>query len=133
MKFSAGYQADAAWIDALVARRDALCDVYFAFGAMPSGRKAVSAVERQLEDLGRIADAGIPLHLLFNANCYGARAQARSFFAEIGETIERFADGALTGVTTTSPLIAKFVKDNFPQLETRASVNMEIGTEEGMD
>ena len=42
MKFSAGYQADAAWIDALVARRDALCDVYFAFGAMPSGRKAVT-------------------------------------------------------------------------------------------
>jgi collagenase-like PrtC family protease len=109
---------------------------------MPSGRKAVTgttgvspvdAVERQLEDLGRLADAGIPLHLLFNANCYGAKAQARSFFAEIGETIERFADGALTGVTTTSPLIAKFVKDNFPQLETRASVNMEIGTEEGMD
>ena len=90
-------------------------------------------MERQLEDLGRLADAGIPLHLLFNANCYGAKAQARSFFAEIGETIERFADGALTGVTTTSPLIAKFVKDNFPQLETRASVNMEIGTEEGMD
>ena len=134
MRFSAGYQADAAWIDALVARRDALYDVYFAFGSMPSGRKAVSGVDRQLEDLGRLADAGIPLHLLFNANCYGARAQARTFFAEIGETIERFAaDGALTGVTTTSPLIAKFVKDNFPQLETRASVNMEIGTEEGMD
>ena len=117
-----------------MARRDALCDVYFAFGSMPSGRKAVSSEERQLEDLGRIADAGIPLHILFNANCYGARAQARSFFAEIGETIERFAaDGALTGVTTTSPLVAKFVKDNFPQLETRASVNMEIGTVEGMD
>ena len=134
MKFSAGYQADEAWIDALVARRDALCDVYFAFGSMPSGRKAITSEERQLEDLGRIADAGIPLHILFNANCYGARAQARSFFAEIGETIERFAaDGALTGVTTTSPLVAKFVKDNFPQLETRASVNMEIGTVEGMD
>ena len=134
MKFSVGYQADEAWVDALVARRDALCDVYFAFGSMPSGRKAITSEERQLEDLGRIADAGIPLHILFNANCYGARAQARSFFAEIGETIERFAaDGALTGVTTTSPLIAKFVKDNFPQLETRASVNMEIGTVEGMD
>ena len=134
MKFSVGYQADEAWVDALVARRDALCDVYFAFGSMPSGRKAITSEERQLEDLGRIADAGIPLHILFNANCYGARAQARSFFAEIGETIERFAaDGALTGVTTTSPLIAKFVKDNFPQLETRVSVNMEIGTVEGMD
>ena len=133
MKFSAGYQADTAWIDALIARRDALCDVYFAFGAMPSGRMAVADEERQLEDLGRLADAGIPLHLLFNANCYGAKSQSRKFFNEVGETIERFADGALTGVTTTSPLIARFVKDNFPGLETRASVNMEIGTEEGMD
>ena len=133
MKFSAGYQADTAWIDALIARRDALCDVYFAFGAMPSGRMAVADEERQLEDLGRLADAGISLHLLFNANCYGAKAQSRKLFDEIGGTIERFADGALAGVTTTSPLIARFVKDNFPDLETRASVNMEIGTEEGME
>lgn len=140
MKFSAGYQVDTAWIDALIARRDALiarrdalCDVYFAFGAMPSGRMAVADEERQLEDLGRLADAGIALHLLFNANCYGAKAQSRKFFSEIGETVERFADGALTGVTTTSPLVARFVKDNFPGMETRASVNMEIGTTEGMD
>lgn len=133
MKFSVGYQADTAWIDALIARRDVLCDVYFAFGAMPSGRMAVADEGRQLEDLGRLADAGISLHLLFNANCYGAKSQSRKFFNEVGETIERFADGALTGVTTTSPLIARFVKDNFPQLETRASVNMEIGTTEGME
>ena len=133
MKFSVGYQADTAWIDALIARRDVLCDVYFAFGAMPSGRMAVADEGRQLEDLGRLADAGIALHLLFNANCYGAKSQSRKFFNEVGETIERFADGALTGVTTTSPLIARFVKDNFPQLETRASVNMEIGTTEGME
>ena len=133
MKFSAGYQADTAGIDALIARREVLCDVYFAFGAMPSGRMAVADEERQLEDLGRLADAGIALHLLFNANCYGAKSQSRKFFNEVGETIERFADGALAGVTTTSPLIARFAKDNFPGLETRASVNMEIGTEEGMD
>ena len=47
MKFSAGYQADTAWIDALIARRDALCDVYFAFGAMPSGRMAVADEENK--------------------------------------------------------------------------------------
>jgi hypothetical protein len=133
MRFSVGYQADTAWVDELVVRQDVIHDVYFAFGAMPSGRMAVTETERQLEDLGRIADAGIPLHLLFNANCYGARAQSRKFFEEIGETLERFADGALTGVTTTSPLIARFVKDNFTGLETRASVNMGIGTTHGMD
>lgn len=35
--------------------------------------------------------------------------------------------------TTASPLIAKFVKSNFQDVKTRASVNMEIGTVQGMD
>ena len=39
----------------------------------------------------------------------------------------------LASVTTTSPLIAKFVKNNFEDLEVRASVNMEIGTVEAME
>ena len=134
MRFSVGYQPDAAWIDAIVARADRLDEVYFAYGSMPSGRGAVADLDRQLEDLGRIADAGIRLNILFNANCYGGRALAKAFFAEVGEAVERFAaDGALAAVTTTSPLVAKFVKDNFPELKTRASVNMEVGTPEAMD
>lgn len=134
MRFSVGYQPDVAWIDAIVSRADRLDEVYFALGAMPSGRGVVANLDRQLEDLGRIADAGIRLNILFNANCYGARALSKAFFAEVGEAVERFAaDGALASVTTTSPLVAKFVKDNFPGLATRASVNMEVGTPEAMD
>ena len=118
-------------MEAIVARRAQVAEVYFAYASLPSGRAAVADADRQLEELGGLADAGVPLHLLFNANCYGAKALAKSFYSEVGETIDRFGD-ALTGVTTTSPLIAKFVKDNFPGLKTRASVNMEIGTVEGM-
>ena len=36
-------------------------------------------------------------------------------------------------VTTTSPLIAKFMKENFTEIQVRASVNMGIGTIDGMD
>ena len=132
MKFLVGYQPDAAWIDEIAARRDSVGEVYFSYGAMPSGRSAVADVERQLDDLGRLADEGIALHVLFNANCYGEDALSKSFFNEVGATVERFGD-SLSGVTTTSPLVAKFVKDNFPGLKTRASVNMEIGTVEGME
>ena len=39
----------------------------------------------------------------------------------------------LASVTTTSPLIAKFIKENFAEIDVRASVNMGIGTIEGMD
>jgi len=109
-------------------------DVYFSFGSAPSGRHAVSDESRQLEDLGRLADAGLRLGLLFNANCYGGEALSKEFYSRVGTTIERFSSGgSLKSVTTTSPLVAKFVKDNFPALETRASVNMEIGTIEGLE
>jgi len=134
MKFSVGYQPRADWIDTIIERAPSVHEVYFSYGQTPSGRAAVVDVDRQLEDLARIADAGVPLGILFNANCYGDRALSKAFFSEVGETIERFAaDGALKSVTTTSPLIAKFVKDNFEGLTTRASVNMEIGSERGMD
>lgn len=133
MKFAVGYQPDAAWIGAILERKACVGEVYFAPAAMPSGRAVVADAERQLDDLGRLADAGIRLHVLFNAACYGARALSKELFRTIGETIDRFAgDGSLSGVTTTSPLVAKFVKDNFSGLRTRASVNMEIGTVEGM-
>ena len=134
MTFSVGYQDDAAWIETVIARRDVVHDVYFAAPGWASGRALIKSEDRVLDDIGQIADAGLPLHLLFNATCYGGEALAKSFFSRIGETVERFtSDGALEGVTTTSPLIARFVKDNFPDLKTRASVNMEIGTIEGME
>jgi len=134
MTFSVGYQDAPGWIDAILAQQARVHDVYFAFGAQPSGRQAVAAEDRQLDDLGRLADAGVRLGLLFNAGCYGGRALSKAFFAQVGETVDRFAaDGSLASVTTTSPLVARFVKENFPSVRTRASVNMEIGTEEGMD
>ena len=39
----------------------------------------------------------------------------------------------LNGITTTSPLIARFIKDNFENLDVRASVNMSVGSVEGFE
>ena len=134
MRFSVGYQENDRWIDAIVANRPSVYECYFSFGMMPSGRHGVCDPMRQLEDLGRLADSGIDLNILFNANCYGARAESKAFFGEIGDALARFSEGgALKSVTTTSPLISRFVKANFPDLKTRASVNMEIGTVEGLE
>ena len=58
---------------------------------------------------------------------------SRSFYNDIGDMIEFCNENFGTCyVTTTSPVIAKFVKQNFFDVLTRASVNMEIGTVEGM-
>ncbi|MBR2036461.1 MAG: hypothetical protein IKA09_01900, partial [Lachnospiraceae bacterium] len=72
--------------------------------------------------------------LLFNATCYGKDSQSKAFFRKIGETITYIQEKmGLASITTTSPLIAKFMKENFEDLDVRASVNMSIGTVEGMD
>lgn len=144
MKLFVGYQMceNESFLSGILAHRDRIGEVYFSWDTMPSGRSSVGlqrdlfpweAAERQRAELRRIADAGIGLNLLLNANCYGAQSLARSFFQSTGDLIAYLCEQLhLVSVTTTSPVIGRFVRENFPELEVRASVNMEIGTEEGM-
>ena len=145
LKLFVGYQlcSDDSFLRCILAHREKIGEVYFSWDSMPSGRSAVGlhqdlfpweAAQQQREELQKIADAGIGLNLLLNANCYGGQSLARSFFQSAGDLISYLCEQMhLVSVTTTSPVIGRFVRENFPQLEVRASVNMEIGTEEGMD
>ncbi len=144
MKLSLGYQCtDAPFMDAIIKNKEQIAEVYFSWADYPNGRNSQlrqkgltpeQAQARQAQDLQRLADAGISLNLLFNAMCYGKDSQSRAFFQGIGDTIDALSNTyGLASVTTTSPLIARFIKDNFEDLEVRASVNMGIGTVEGMD
>ena len=88
--------------------RDHICEVYFALPGSPSGRADYArsnSIDRLEDELTAIRQMGIKLDLLFNANCYGEKAQARSFFSEVGETVDYVARNFyLSSVTTTSPL-----------------------------
>lgn len=131
-----------AFLSELLRCRADIAEVYFSYGDFPSGRGSPAAAgeretaeqtrARQMASLGALHEAGIPLNLLLNANCYGAESQSRAFFERIGETVDSLRGYGLSSVTTTSPLIARFIHENFAGIETRASVNMEIGTVEGM-
>ena len=130
------------FVDEIVRYRDHIKEVYFSWGNMPSGRKGFgddcgsTLFEKQLrqrDDLRALSDAGLRFNLLFNANCYGEDSQAKSFFYKLGNTVDYLrGEFGLSSVTTSSPLIAKFLKSNFEGLDVRASVNMEIGTVEGI-
>lgn len=145
MLFSVGYavKRDDKLVNEIIAQKENVSEVYFSFGKMPSGRNdqtrsegltSWEAMSKQIEDLKALSAAGLKFNLLFNANCYGDRAQARSFFAEVGETVEYIGGNfSLSSVTTTSPLVAKFIKQNFPEIDVRASVNMGIGSILGME
>jgi hypothetical protein len=145
MKFSAGYQlrSSSDYLETLLECREQLGEVYFSWYGMPSGRSlsaetcglsSLDAFQKQKDDLTRLSEAGIPLILLLNANCYGSVSLSRTFFSSIGEIIDSLSSFLdIEGITTTSPVIARFVRENYPDLDVRASVNMEIGTVEAMD
>ncbi len=143
MKYMVGLNStDTGLLDTIIENKQQIHEVYFSWGDLPNGRS--SQLEHsaftpwEMQDLQRTAlkmlsTESIALNLLFNANCYGEESQSRAFFHKIGTVMEYVQlTYGLQSITTTSPLIAKFVKQNFPELEVRASVNMEIGTTQGM-
>ena len=143
MKFMVGLQKNNLdFVDHIIKNLNHIYEVYFSWGDFPNGRSSQTSgdeytpwelMDIQREHLKILSKAGIALNLLFNGNCYGKDSQSRAFFYKIGETIDYIKNNYnLKAITTTSPLIAKFVKENFADLEVRASVNMEIGSIQGM-
>lgn len=143
MKYSVGLQVgNENFLSEILNHADDIYEIYFSWGDIPNGRNTFDIFEDKTiwetqnllnNNLKSIRNANIPLNLLFNANCYGADAMSRSFFNKIGNVIDYINENfSLQSVTTTSPLIAKFIKNNFADIKVRASVNMEIGTIQGM-
>ena len=145
MKFNVGLPIDPklGFIEKIVEHKDKISEVYFSWGSFPGGRHAQTFSEnaypweaeaKLIETLRYLSGEGLHFNLLFNANCYGAESLSRSLFMKIGDTVDYISsEFGLSSVTTTSPLIAGFIKDNFEGIKTRASVNMEIGSVEGMN
>ncbi len=144
MKFSVGLpQVPGKLLSCIQENAAHIREVYFSWGDFPNGRSSQLYNDQlapwqlqglQEEALRCINSCGIPLNLLFNATCYGEDSQSRAFFHKIGQTVEYIGSQfGLESVTTTSPLIANFIKVNFANIKTRASVNMRIGTVQGMD
>lgn len=147
MKFAVGYQPldDRGDRFAALVRdyREHVAEVYFPWVGAPSGRAALglqrgavdwNAQLRLENDLLALREMGVGLDLLFNANCYGARAVSTSLENEVLSVLAHLGDlvGGVDTVTTTSLTVARTVKKQCPDIEVRASVNMRIGTVQGM-
>lgn len=145
-KLAVGYQLPSAvapatgqtLMEAVREHRSAIGEVYFAGLGEPSGRLPLGldshlsneAIRRQLhDDLETISGMGMELTLLFNAACYGEDARSQRLADYVCHQVSQLREKLnLTGVTTTSPMIAAVVKESFPGVRTRASVNMRIDT-----
>lgn len=147
MKFAIGYQqpengeAFAAIVNDYLPH---IAEVFFPWVGSASCRSALGKVRGALdwqaqdvleEDLRAIRAAGVKLDILFNANCYGERAVSVSLENEVMSIISHLYDLDLAPdiVTTTSPFIAKTIKQYCQEIEVRASVNMRIGTTSAME
>ena len=145
MKYSVGYspRRNKSFVEKIIECKEHIDEVYFSWGDFPNGRNAQINSEEysQFEvaaetekDLERLYKEGLRFNILFNGGCYGEYALARSLFERIGDTVDYLAGKyRVVSVTTTSPVIAKFIKSNFPVMDVRASVNMAIGSIEGID
>ena len=148
MQFAVGYQLsapDESPFSALLTRyREHVGEVYFPWGDLPSGRAPLtrrrgyvdwSGQQRLEEDLLALRQMGVRLDLLFNANCYGGEAVSQALQNQVISILDYLGElvGGVETVTTTSPAIAWIIKQEFPQVEVRASVNMRIGTVRGME
>lgn len=121
-----------------------VCEVYFAWPGLASGRAAVGVrrgyvnwrAQEELEaELIELKQMGFALNLLLNANCNGGRALSEHCEHEVASILDHLGErcGGVDSVTTTSLAVANTIKHHYPKLRTRASVNMRIGTVAGME
>ena len=136
MKWQIGYQANRALVSYLIEYKELVSEVYFPWIDFTTGRGVISSKDRNTldQDLRQFRSAGIKLTLLLNGNCYGRQSLSEEFYRKLKQNISYLIrEYSITGVTTTSPLIAGMIRKNFPETEIRASVNMEIGNPEGIE
>ena len=134
MKFQVGYQSNRKFVEYLLKHGDMVSELYFPWGEFTTGRGVTADTEQLAEDLKCFKQADFKFCLLLNGNCYGSEALSVKFFDKLGNAImEVMSSFGLNSVTTASPVIAAFLKQHFPALHIRASVNMEIGTPEGVE
>ena len=131
------------FVDVIRRYRDAVGEVYFAFPGVASGRSPLGgetgftdfdALACLVEDLTRIREMGVKLHLLFNGACNGGDALSVAHQNQVYSIMDYLDSKDLypEGVTTTSPVTAQLLKKEDPKLELRASVNMRIGSIKGI-
>ncbi len=114
---------------------DRIKEVFFAWPGVTASRPMDDWTDtrraRIRGDLRWARDNGIELDAIFNANCYGDIALSDELADHVTEKLrEMDAEGLFPNhVTTTSPFIATVLRQRFPSVKIRFSINMDIASE----
>ena len=145
MNFAVGYrhQSEGEPFSSAVLSYHEVSEVYFPWVDEPSGRPVLgygegddseTVKEILREELTELVRNGVRLDLLLNANCYGEHAMSRELEDRICAIIDELDSWGCRPqiVTAASPFVARTIKTHFPDIETRASVNMRLTTLQAM-
>ena len=127
-----GHFLNAPFVEACTPHVGRIREVFFAWPGVLSCRPAPDFTDevraRMMADLRWCKANGILLDTLFNCNCYGDIAISPELADLVTRTLgEMDAEGLFPDImTTTSPFIATVLRQRFPQVKTRFSVNMRI-------
>ena len=105
-------------------------EVFFAWPGVTASRPMAPWTPAREEafraDLAWCRANGIELDAIFNANCYGDIAISQELAAHVEGTLREMEKYGLfpEHLTTTSPFIATVVRQRFPSLKIRISVNV---------
>ncbi|MBQ0006280.1 MAG: hypothetical protein KBS57_02615 [Alistipes sp.] len=146
MLLAVGYQhrSEGERFSSLVLSYPEVGEVYFPWVEEPSGRPAlgynegdeVDVVREVLrEELKAVRSGGRSLDLILNANCYGEAAMSRELERRVISIVEELDSWGCRPdiITAASPFVAHCAKRHFPEIETRASVNMKLTTIQAMN
>ncbi len=86
---------------------------------------------RIVADLTWARQNGIELDTIFNANCYGDIALSETLADHVTAMLNEMDAAGLfpNHLTTTSPFIATVVRQRFPSIKIRFSINMDIASQ----
>lgn len=138
-RLSVGYpcRTKLSFFDSVAPYLEQIGEVYFGWPGFANGRAAAAMDSDQSclkVDLTRFAEAGVRLNLLLNGNCFGANGVSASLAHQVQQTVaELVQQYSIQTVTTASPFLAETIKQSFPGMDVRASVNMWIDGVSGME
>ena len=131
------YNAD--FISACTPHVGRIREVFFAWPGVVSCRPAPEMTPenraRLVADLRWARANGVELDTLFNCNCYGDLAVSPDLADFVGRVLgEMDAEGLLPDtVTTTSPFVATILRQRFPGVKIRFSVNLRVHGTVGLE
>lgn len=127
-----GHFLNEPFVEACVPHAARIREVFFAWPGVLSCRPAPEFTDeirgRMFADLMWCRENGILLDALFNCNCYGDNAISPELADFVEATLRDMNGRGLFPdiVTTTSPFIATVLRQRFPRVKIRWSVNLRV-------